>query len=43
MQQVNYSINNKMEIKKEEKEAYDVLISDITHHVDNEILNKIIK
>lgn len=40
MEQCKYSIG-KPEIKKEEKEAYDELISDISHYVDGEILKEI--
>lgn len=42
MEQCKYSIG-KPEIKKEEKEAYDELISDISHYIDCEILKEIKK
>ena len=40
MLECEYSIG-KPEIKKEEKEAYDEVVSDLSHYIDGEILEEI--
>ena len=41
MLKCEYSVRGPEKIKRDEKEAYDEIISDISHYVDGEILKEI--